>query len=171
MNLKNARFQYYVEGECEKKLIRTLSEHNLIIPGKTDVLNPIQRQLKSTHLRTLSPKTTVVLVFDTDIKVSDTLLKNISFLKAHRNILRIITIPQVRNLEEELLRCTDISHIRDLVNCKHDSDFKSAFIEDKQLFDKLQAHHFDIGKLWSSIPEEPFRKNNISNQGNLIKIK
>ena len=39
MRSTNTRTQYFVEGECEKKLIRTLIEQKLILPGQTDVLN------------------------------------------------------------------------------------------------------------------------------------
>lgn len=170
MKTANIRLHYFVEGQCEQKLARTLIDHNLIRPGKIYVLNPVQEQIKPTHIRTLSPQTNVVLLFDTDIANTDILIKNISLLKSHPNIRRIITIPQFRNLEEELLRCTDVKQIRNLVNCHHNSDFKTAFIEEKHLYEKLQAHHFDISKLWSTVTGEPFKKAGIENQGNVIKL-
>ncbi len=170
MKSQNNHYQYYVEGGCEKKLIRTLIDHHLIIPGKIDILNPVQENIKITHLRTLSRHTTVILVFDTDKPKTDILTANIRFLQSSPNIRRVVTIPQISNLEQELCRCTDVRHIRDLLNCSHDSDFKSLFISEKRLFEKLQEHGFDIGKLWSSPAKEPFLTMNIQNQGNEIKL-
>ena len=170
MKSLNSRYQYYVEGKCEKKLVRTLIDHHLIFPGQTDVLNPVQEFIKPTHLRMLPSKTTIILIFDTDIPETGTLQKNLNFLKSRPNVRRIITIPQIRNLEEELIRSTDVRHIRDLIGCTHDSSFKTAFIEEKRLFDKLQLHHFDIEKLWSRPPEEPFKIMGIENHAELIKM-
>ena len=175
MKLLTGRFQYYVEGKCEKKLVRTLIDQRLIIAGQTYVLNPVQDSIKPTHLRVLPPKTNNILIFDTDafdtgISEVDILKKNIACLKSCKNIRNIIIIPQVRNLEEELLRCTNIRHIRNLVNCPHDSDFKTAFIEEKRLFDKLQSHNFDFRKLWSSEPTQSLQSIGIQNQSNLIKL-
>ena len=170
MRLSNTRIQYYVEGECEQKLVKTLASHTLILPGQTDVLNPVQDHIKSTHLRKLPAKTTVVLIFDTDKNNLDILRTNIQFLKKHPNIKKIITVPQVTNLEKELIRCTDIHQIRQLLNCKTNSEFKTAFIEEKRLYEKLQSHHFDFEKLWSGKPNETFLKAEIQNESKLIKL-
>ena len=170
MKSLNRRYQYYVEGKCEKTLLRTLIDHHLIVPGQTDVINPVQEYIKPTHLRMLPPKTTIILIFDTDIPETSALQKNLAFLKSRPNIRQIITIPQFRNLEEELIRSTDVRHIRELIGCSHDSNFKTAFIEEKRLFDKLQSHHFDIGKLWSCSPEDPFKTIGIENHAELIKL-
>ena len=170
MRSSNSRIQYYVEGNCEKKLVRTLIDHQLITPGKTDVLNPIQEVLKQTHLRTIAPKTNVILIFDTDVPKAGILKQNLAFLNSQSNISKVIMIPQCKNLEDELIRCTNIKHIRDLLNCAHNSDFKSAFIEEKRLYEKLLLHHFDPGKLWSSTPQKPF-SDFIQNGGHMIKTK
>ena len=170
MRRTNARIQYYVEGECEKKLIKTLIENNLVISGQIDVLNPVQEHIKLTHLRKLPVKTIVVLLFDTDTDNVDILKENLKFLSNHSNIKRFITIPQVPNLEKELIRCTDIRRIRDLINCEHDSDFKGAFIDEKRLYEKLQAHCFDFNCLWSSEPDLVFQKAGIKNQSGQIKL-
>ena len=171
MSLTNNRIQYYVEGECEKKLVKMLIRQKLIMPGQADVLNPVQEHIRITHLRKLPARTIIVLIFDTDTDNPDILRDNLQFLSGKTNAKRIITIPQVPNLEKELIHCTDIRRIRDLVNCGHDSDFKTAFIEEKRLYEKLQAHHFDLSKLWSSTPNEVFQKIGIRNQGEQIKLK
>lgn len=170
MRLSNTRIQYYVEGDCEQKLVKTLVAHNLILPGQTDVLNPVQDHIKSTHLRKLPAKTTVVLIFDTDKNNMDILKTNIQSLKKHPNIKQIITIPQVTNLEKELIRCTDVHQVRQLLNCKTNSEFKTAFIEEKRLYEKLQSHHFDFEKLWSDKPSEAFLKAEIQNESKMIKL-
>ena len=65
--MKNERFQYYVEGPDDKKVVDTLkTKMGLIKPGKVDVLNVVTEKITEMRLRTLSPGTTVVLVFDTD---------------------------------------------------------------------------------------------------------
>lgn len=170
MRLSNTRIQYYVEGECEQKLVKTLAAHNLILSGQTEVLNPVQNQIKSTHLRKLPARTTVVLIFDTDKNDINILKANIQFLKKHPNIRQIITIPQVTNLEEELSRCTDVHQIRQLLNCKTNSEFKTAFIEEKRLYEKLQSHHFDFKKLWSEKTSDALQKAGIQNESKLIKL-
>ena len=170
MRLSNTRIQNYVEGECEQKLVKTLVAHNLILPGQTDVLNPVQEYIKSTHLRKLPAKTTVVMIFDTDKDNLDILKTNIQFLKKHPNIKKIITIPQVTNLEKELIRCTDVHQVRQLINCKTNSEFKNAFIEEKRLYEKLQSHHFNFIKLWSENPSETFQKAGIQNESKLIRL-
>lgn len=171
MRSSNNRIQYYVEGECERKLVKTLIGQQLIRPGQTDVLNPIQERIKSTHLRKLPANTTVVLIFDTDTGNTDILKENIQTLKEHSNIKEIILIPQVTNLEEELIRCTDIRKIRELIGCRSDKDFKAHFIEEKRVYEKLQAHHFDMEKLWTSTPGQAFQKAGIQNQSEAIRLK
>ena len=56
--------------------------------------------------------TTVVLVFDTD--VTDINLKNLELLSRYCGKLKIVFLPQVLNLEEELVRCTDVKKITEL---------------------------------------------------------
>ena len=101
----------------------------------------------------------------------DILRPNIQFLKKHPNIKKIITIPQVTNLEEELSRCTNVHQIRQLINCKTNSEFKNAFIEEKRLYEKLQLHHFNFLKLWSEKPSEAFQKAGIQNDSKLIRLR
>lgn len=167
----NTRTQYYVEGKCEKKLVKTLIEQNLIIPGQTDVLNPVQERIQLTHLRKFPQKTTIVLIFDTDTSDTDILKSNIQFLSSQPNINRVILIPQVPNLEGELIRCSDVRQIRSLINCRSNSEFKAAFIEEKHLFEKLLLHGFDFGQLWSTTPDQHFLKAGVQNSSDLIRKK
>ena len=81
-----------------------------------------------------------------------------------------LSFPQVTNLEEELIRCTDVRQVRQLLNCKTNSEFKNAFIEEKRLYEKLQSHHFDFEKLWAEKPGEAFQKAGIQNESKWIKL-
>ena len=60
------RYFYYVEGQCEKKLIDLLKEHQLILPGRIEVFNATQDLFNSARLRLLPPRSVVILIFDTD---------------------------------------------------------------------------------------------------------
>ena len=170
MRVINGRFHYFVEGSCEQKLVTTLIRQQMIIPGKPEVFNPIQDHLKTTHLRRFSFKTNIILIFDMDKSLTNTLQENLEFLHSQPNIKNVFTVLQDGNLEDELMNCTDIRTLKELLNCSHNSDFKSAFIAEKRLFEKLQSHHFDFQKLWSSPPLQPFLKLGLQNQGNMIKL-
>ena len=168
---KNQHYQYYVEGQCEKKLITVLKEKQLVCPGKIDVFNPIQNCLTELHIRPLAPNTIVVLVFDTDKKETDVLVQNIAFLKAQPNVDKVICIPQNKNMEGEILRCTDIKKVKDLLPSKTVKEFKNDFIKEKRLYEKLIDHKFDISLLWSTVPPKEFADIGIINQGKEIKRK
>ena len=74
---RNEIYQFYVEGEDEKKVIETLKKDmNLIVSGKVEVLNVIQKEIKTPRIRTLKTGTNVVLIYDTDIDKTDILDKN-----------------------------------------------------------------------------------------------
>ena len=52
-------FQYFVEGDDEKRLIEVLkTDMRLIIPGKVQILNVVQERLTDLKLRTLQNGTT-----------------------------------------------------------------------------------------------------------------
>lgn len=165
---KTAHFQYYVEGEDEKKLLTELKTNmKLIVPGKIEKFNVVQEAFTKIRLMQLQNNTTVVLVFDTDVGVPDILCKNIQLLEKCTTVRQVICIPQVNNLEEELLRSCSIKQIRDLLGSSSNKDFKHDLIMEKNLKSKLLRHNFDIRTFWSSQPENGFRI--IKNQANVIK--
>lgn len=56
-------YQYFVEGEDERKIINTLkSDMGLIKPGKVQVFNCVKEKLTALRLMTLKDGTAVVLV-------------------------------------------------------------------------------------------------------------
>lgn len=62
--MKNRRYYYLAEGECEKKILDALKQTPpLIHPGKTDTFNVIQDELKPRQLMNFAPGSCVVLVF------------------------------------------------------------------------------------------------------------
>ena len=146
---KNANIQYYVEGDDEKSLLKVLkTELQVIKPGKIDVFNVVCDTLSLGRLMTLKPNTVVVLVFDTDAFDDAILKKNIKTLRMCGNVEDIITIPQARNLEEELVKSCNIKDIRELLNSKSKKDFKADLIRTTNLATKLVQKEFDINKLW-----------------------
>lgn len=168
--VKNSIVQYFVEGEDDKKIIDTLkTQMGLIKPGKVQVLNVVTEEITDLRLRALSPGTTVVLVFDVDAGNVDILGRNIKKLKECSAVSDVLTIPQVPNLEGELLRSCDIRKIEDLLNSKSRRDFKSDLLRVTNLTAKLQEHKFNIDLFWAATPSQPFHT--IENQASKIKLK
>lgn len=166
---KSANVQYFVEGEDEKKLVNTLkNDLKVITPGKVQIINVIQNIVSGMILRTFKQGTIVVLIFDTDTNNTDTLDKNIAKLKKNRNVADVITIPQVKNLEDELIYSCNIRKITELLNSRSASDFKSDLLHITNLGNKLKEQSFNINRFWSRHPESPYE--NITNQADMIKI-
>ena len=112
--MANNIYHYYVEGDDEKKVIDTLkTSMQLIISGKVDVFNVIERKFTRNQIMRLKQGTIVVLVFDTDTNQVDTLLENILFLQKQPIVKKVICVPQVKNLDDELLRSCNIKQIKE----------------------------------------------------------
>ncbi len=165
---RNEIYQFYVEGENEKKVVETLKKDmDVIISGKVEVLNVVHKEIKYPRIRTLKSGTNVVLVYDTDIKQTDILDKNIKLLQSSNHIKRIICIPQVLNLEDELVRATNVRQAQDILDSKTQKDYKRDLIKCGNLCKKLQEKEFDISKFWSQEPPDAFKK--YGNDSRLIK--
>lgn len=166
--MRSKYVQYYVEGQDEKKLIDVLkTDLRLIKPGKVQILNVMEEEISDFRLGTLSRGTMVVLVFDTDTGTVDTLKRNIKKLELCPSVSEIVLIPQVPNLEGELLRSCNIKKIGELLNSPSVTDFKRDLIKVSNLGRKLKEHQFDIGRLWSKNPGTPYQE--IKNQSERIK--
>ena len=165
---KNANIRYFVEGEDERKFVNTLkNDLKAIIPGKVQILNVIQNIISDMIIRTFKPGTIVVLIFDTDTGNADILKKNIAKLNGYCNVARVITIPQIKNFEDELIYSCNIDKITDLLNSRSVSNFKSDLIHITNLPKKLNEHKFDFDKFWSRIAESPYQ--DIKNESTKIK--
>lgn len=166
--MKSRYVQYYVEGDDEEKLIKILNTRlNAIRPGKVQKLNVIECEIPDAVLRTLRPKTMVVFVFDTDTGNFDTLRKNIKKLNSYAHISEVVLVPQVPNLEGELLRCCSIKKITELFGSKSRKEFKTDFLRISNLDAKLLEHGFDIHRLWT----EAFLLGNSENLNRAWQIK
>lgn len=126
---------YYVEGQCEEKLLKVLkTDMRFICPGKISKYNVIQEKIKVAQLRTLKKGTTAVLVFDTDTTDNTAVLKeNIDTLKKYSAVSNVLCITQVENLEDEIVRSCDVNKAQELTNSKSVSSFKSDFIKTSDL--------------------------------------
>ena len=159
---------YFVEGENEKKLIETI-KNNYLYSGKIKIINTIQNKVPNSILRTLERETIVVLVFDTDVEKMDILDENIRLIKNSNNVRDIICIPQIKNLEDELIYSTSINKIVELLESKSKKDFKNDFNNCKNLLKKLEQKEFKISKLWSRNAVDVYMK--YKNNSGIIKKK
>lgn len=166
--MKIKYIQYYVEGECEEKFINTLKSELMVVKtGKVQKLNVIEKEISNAHLIALRPDTVVVLIFDTDTCNIDILNKNIKKLSKCSSVSDLILIPQVKNLEDELIQSCAIKNIKELLKSKSNKDFKGDFIRVTNLANKLKSKNFDINKLWIRTPTPPYQ--NIKNDAGKIK--
>lgn len=168
--MRKSIIQYYVEGEDDKKVVDLLkTEMGLIKPGKVQVLNAVTEEITDLRLRAFSPGTTVVLVFDVDAGSAAILMKNIKKLKSCSAVANVVTIPQVPNLEGEILRSCDIRKIEELLSSKSRRDFKSDLLRVTNLSIKLKEHQFNIDQFWAATPTPPYQM--IPNQASQVKLK
>jgi len=167
--MKNFIFQYYVEGDDEKHLIDVLkSELKKIKPGKVQKLNVVDQKITDAMIRTYKDGTVVVLIFDTDTGDVNILNENIARLNRCRAVSKVVTIPQVLNLEDEIVRSCNIRDARKLLNSRSTKNFKRDFINVSNLGAKLEEHKFDINLLWNQNPREPYR--HIENQSKEVRL-
>lgn len=159
---------YFVEGENERKLIETI-KNKYLYSGKIKIINTIQNKIPNSILRTLERETVVVLVFDTDVEKIDILDENIKLIKNSNNVKDVICIPQIKNLEDELIYSTNINKIVDLLESKSKKDFKNDFNNRKNLMKKLEDKEFKISKLWSRNAVDIYKK--YKNDSEVIKKK
>lgn len=161
-------YHYFVEGENEEKLIKVLkTDLQMIIPGKVQTFNIVEKKLTRTRIMSLKKGTTVVLVFDTDTGNAAILQDNIAFLKKEGTVKEVLCVAQVRNLEDELVRSCNIKQIRELTGSRSNRDFKRDMIKDNNFDQKLLQHGFDLGKFWNEMPGDEYR--GIKNDGYRIK--
>ena len=149
-------FQYYVEGKTDFIVVKALIKLGLISAGKVDEFKVLENIFKNIHTRTLKKGVVVVLIFDTDVKITDKLKENIDFLNRQNNIKEVVCIPQVENLEDELTRSCNIKKIEDLCSVKSVSEFKKTLPKLSNLEEILKQKGFDINKMWVKQPTIEF---------------
>lgn len=162
-------YYYFVEGDTERRMLEILkTEFQCVRPGKIHVFNVLQERMTRTRILSLKKPCSVVLVFDTDTKSTGYLSDNIAFLKAQKGIREVLCIPQVANLEEELLRCCRLSRICELTGSRSETDFKRDFIRCNHLDARLRLYHFRFERFWSAQPKGLFE--GISNDSGRIRL-
>ena len=150
MKKNNGTYVYLVEGETEEKMVRILKE-SYIFSGKTLILH--QQKISSALLRMLPRDSYVVIIFDTDVpETRDNL--DITLQRLKNSGLNALLIPQIQNLEDEIIYSTSIKKITELLDSKSSSDFKRDFLKEKNTLKKLKDEDFDIKKFWSRIADE-----------------
>ncbi len=155
----NSKCIYYVEGPCEQQLIAALKENPAkLIPGKVKVFNVVQNLIPKSQMLSIQAGTTVALAFDTDVPNTTTLKKNLELLARYCGRLRIVFLPQVLNLEDELTRCTDVRSAAQLTHSNSVSNFKTDFcrLKPKECRAMLERHRLAVDKLWMTTPPEVF---------------
>ena len=95
---------------------------------------------------------------DLDLYKADILDENIKIIKNSNNVRDIICIPQIKNLEDELIYSTNITKIIDLLESKSKKDFKNDFNNCKNLIKKLEDKEFKVSKIWSREAVDIFKK-------------
>ena len=155
----NNKCIYYVEGPCEQQLIAALKESpEKLIPGKIKIFNVVQNLIPKSQMLSIQAGTTVVLVFDTDVPQTSNLRKNLELLTRYCGKLKIVFLPQVLNLEEELVRCTDVKAVTELTKSGSVKNFKTDFckMKIKDCRFMLERHQLNYTRLWMTKTPEAF---------------
>jgi len=166
-------YHYFVEGECEQKLLNTyrVSPYELFISGKVTVFNFINKKLDYSRIRVLDRSTIIILVYDIDVNVTKTLEYNLSLLKKF-GFNKIYHIQSINNFEDEIVFSTDIPNINKLFNTQGNDEFKSEFIHCSNIIKKLNDVKFNVDKIWSRVnTKEPFNKYSNFESLKIIKTK
>lgn len=161
----NHRCIYYVEGACEQQLLAALKQvPSKLIPGKIKVLNVVQNLIPKSQMLSIQAGTVIVLVFDTDIAHTIVLKKNLELLKRYCRRIKVIFLPQVPNLEAELVRCTDVRRVEELTKSDGIKNFKVDFcrMNPSECRLMLERHQLDCDRLWMTKTPDAFSfvKNN-----------
>ena len=148
---------YFVEGRCEEKLLNALKEQpQKIQSGRVKVFNVIQNPLSNSQLITIQPGTTVALVFDTDIPLTEFLKDNIQRLGKYCSKVKIVYLPQVLNFEGEIVHCSDLRSASDLTHSKSNKDFKRDFCAMTNIRAAVERVNLNVENLWAEEPPADF---------------
>lgn len=160
MSLRHKPIQYFVEGECEEKLINALKtgSNAKLVAGKVKVFNVIKNKISKYLLAQLKKDAIVILIYDTDIPETEVLEKNIKALREY-GIKIIYHVQSIKNFEGEILYSTQINDINEFFASSKVEEFKNKFINHRDILSKLKSASFDADKLWSrSLTEGCFSK-------------
>lgn len=142
---------YYVEGPCEQQLIAALKETpGKLIPGKVKVFNVVQNLIPKSQMLSIQAGTTVVLVFGRKTIFSFPQYRESSSRFFFKFDVCDTSVSKVLNLEEELVRCTDVKKITELTKSGSVKNFKTDFckMRTKDCRIMLDRHKLEYARLW-----------------------
>ena len=148
MSSKNNVFHYYVEGECEGKLINTYKKppYSYFVPGKVEILNVVQKEISRPRITALKANTIVIFVYDTDVENDEMIQRNVSKLKKYG--FRVYHIQSVKKFEDEIVYASRVKSVLDVFKTDNEAEFKNHFILQSNLPSKLLKVGFEIEKPW-----------------------
>ena len=153
-------YQYFVEGECEEKLINALKvrQQEYLTPGKVTVFNFTNKSITNPRIAVLNKETIIILVYDIDVNKTEILEKNIAKLNKF-GFKKIYHIQSINNFEDEIIYSTALNKIDRLFNTAGKEEFKKEFIHSSNIIKKLDSVGFNRDKMWSRVNnKEPFNK-------------
>lgn len=64
----------------------------------------------------------------------------------------------MKNLEDELVRCTDVKSVMELTKSKSLSNFKADFrkMKEEQCRHTLERHKINVDRLWTTVAPDEF---------------
>lgn len=77
----------------------------------------------------------------------------VDFLKSQNTLGGVLCIPQVNNLEDELVRSCNIKNICELTHSKSKKKFKTDFANCTNMKARLKECEFSMKTFWSRIPQ------------------
>lgn len=168
----NTIYHYFVEGECEEKLINTFKVPPYLYfqAGKVEVFNIISKKISNQRLMSLKNKTKVILVYDIDVVDVKLLNENVKILNGFG--FEVFHVQSIRNFENEIEFSTKLKSINDMYKTDSKTEFKKRFISQSDLDKRLFKEDFNIDKIWSRINKnEPFGKYSLQSSLNMIRKK
>lgn len=162
-----SKYLYFVEGECEKKFLKSFMYRDdyEFEPGKVEVFNFINSKMSKPQARAIRKGTKVIVVFDTDVENVSILDENVNLLVevAEISLDDIFFVTSIKTFEDELVySCEKLSNINEMFKTQGQSEFKRDFIKCNNVVNRLNTLKFDFDLMWSRNPKEPFEdyKNN-----------
>ncbi len=153
MNNTNRYCTYFCEGEDDLKLVDALKYNpSKIISGSSRRLNVVQELIPKSVLLKIRPYSKVALNFDSDVTSNLSILKrNIANIERYCQNVGIVYLLQVKNLEDELVRCSDVKNVLELTHSKTLSNFKRDFARMKvnECRYCLDRHSINVNTLWN----------------------
>lgn len=114
--LNHGRCLYVVEGDIEKRFIEQIKQADLIVPGRVQVFNLMQKEIKGKDSILNKKVSSVFCIIDTDRKEVDNLQKLTHNVKKLRQIgADVIVLVQKENFEGELGYVLEEEGIRSLI--------------------------------------------------------